>query len=214
MKYCTNCGSALNEGTVFCPNCGAKVADPTRQNNAQQNPAQQNAPQQQNPAPQQNPYYNQQNNAQYQQYQQNQYYQQQAQFAQTGGYIPPQKPIHFGQRNIAVAIILSLVTCGIYGLYWMYKIVEELNEASENNGTSGGMVILLSIVTCGIYMFYWMYKAGGYVNTAKTRRNIPSDSNSGIIYLVLCIFGLSIVSYCLIQNELNQIAAYHGAPKA
>ena len=177
MKYCTNCGSALNEGTVFCPNCGAKVADPTRQNNAQQNPAQQNAPQQQNPAPQQNPYYNQQNNAQYQQYQQNQYYQQQAQFAQTGGYIPPQKPIHFGQRNIAVAIILSLVTCGIYGLYWMYK-------------------------------------AGGYVNTAKTRRGMPSDSNSGIIYLVLCIFGLSIVSYCLIQNELNQIAAYHGAPKA
>ena len=204
MKYCTNCGAQIPDGSKFCTVCGTPVPA--------QDQAQRSAPQQDQT--QQNPYYNQQNNAQYQQYQQNQYYQQQAQFAQNGGYIPPQKPIHFGQRNIAVSIILSLVTCGIYGLYWMYKIVEELNEASENNGTSGGMVILLSIVTCGIYMFYWMYKAGGYVNTAKTRRGMPSDSNSGIIYLVLCIFGLSIVSYCLIQNELNQIAAYHGAPKA
>lgn len=133
----------------------------------------------------------------------------------------PQQPyaqpvgISFGQRNIAVAIILSIVTCGIYGIYWLIKMADELNEASGHyDGTSGGMVFLLSLVTCGIYQLYWYYKAGEYANEAKARRNLYCDSSSGIIYLLLGLFGFGIVSYALIQNELNKIAAFHGAPKA
>ncbi|MBR3145378.1 MAG: DUF4234 domain-containing protein [Clostridia bacterium] len=127
----------------------------------------------------------------------------------------PVGPISFGQRNIAVAIILSIITCGIYGIYWLIKLVDELNEASGNmNGTSGGMVFLLSLITCGIYGLYWYYKAGEMVNQAKYRRNMYTDSSSGIVYLLLGIFGLGIITYALIQNELNKIAAFHGAPAA
>ena len=130
----------------------------------------------------------------------------------------PQQPagsISFGQRNIAVAIILSIVTCGIYGIIWLIQLVDQINEAAGNpNGTSGGMVFLLTLITCGIYGMYWFYKAGEYLNTAKSQRGLPTDPNAGIIYLVLCIFGLSIVAYALAQNELNKIAEYHGAPRA
>jgi uncharacterized Zn finger protein (UPF0148 family) len=28
MKYCSNCGAEIPEGTKFCPNCGTKVVDP------------------------------------------------------------------------------------------------------------------------------------------------------------------------------------------
>ena len=31
-------------------------------------------------------------------------------------------------RNIAVCIILSLVTCGIYNVYWQYKQMESVND--------------------------------------------------------------------------------------
>ena len=75
--------------------------------------------------------------------------------------------------------------------------------------TSGGMVFLLSIITCGIYMLYWMYKAGEKVQAAQAKRGLPYDSNSGILYLILSLFGFSIVSYCLIQNELNKMATPH-----
>ena len=34
----------------------------------------------------------------------------------------------------------------------------------------------------------------------------PQSSNSGVLYLILSILGLSIVSYALIQNELNNLA--------
>lgn len=112
------------------------------------------------------------------------------------------------ERNIVTCIILSIVTCGIYGIYWFICIVNDLNEASDSqNDTSGGIVFLLGIVTCGIYTLYWMYKAGEKVNAAQAKRGMASDSNNSLIYLLLTLFGLGIVTYCLIQNELNKMAA-------
>lgn len=111
------------------------------------------------------------------------------------------------ERNIVTCIILSIVTCGIYGIYWEICIVNDLNVAADTpNDTSGGMVFILGLITCGIYMFYWMYKAGEKVQSAQAKRGLPADSNSGILYLILTLFGLGIVSYCLIQNELNKMA--------
>lgn len=110
-------------------------------------------------------------------------------------------------RNIGLCIVLSIITCGIYAIVWLVQLVNDLNAAAkEPNATSGGVVFLLSIITCGIYMFYWMYKAGELVNKAKMLRGRPTDGSNGILYLVLSIFGLGIVSYALIQNELNQLA--------
>ena len=109
-------------------------------------------------------------------------------------------------RNIGVCILLSLVTCGIYGIVWLVQMVDELNAAANDpNATSGITVFLLSLITCGIYQLYWFYKAGQQVNQAKTARGMAVDSNISILYLVLGIFGLSIVTYALLQNELNQL---------
>ncbi len=111
-------------------------------------------------------------------------------------------------RSVGLAIVLSIITCGIYGIYWYVSMANDLNTASDNpSGTSGVAVWLLTIVTCGIYGLYWMYKAGEKLNKAKALRNMPADSNSGIVYLILSIFGLGIVSYALIQSELNKMAA-------
>lgn len=41
------------------------------------------------------------------------------------------------ERNIAMCIILSLVTCGIYGLYWFVCLTEDTNAAANEEGTSG-----------------------------------------------------------------------------
>ena len=109
------------------------------------------------------------------------------------------------ERSVAVAIILSIITCGIYGLYWLACMSDDLNALTGCNETSGGTVVLLSIVTCGIYNWYWLYKAGEKVDMLKSRNGVQS-SNSSIIYLLLGIFGLSIVSYALIQDEINNHA--------
>ena len=58
------------------------------------------------------------------------------------------------RRNIAVCIVLTLVTCGIYGIYWIVCLTNDVNTVSGDvNGTSGGMVVLLTIVTCEFTAF-------------------------------------------------------------
>ena len=94
----------------------------------------------------------------------------------------------------------------IYGLYWFVVLTDDTNRMLENaqNETSGGMALLFTIITCGIYGLYWMYKEGEKIDRIKTSRGIPS-SNSGILYLILGLVGFSIISYALIQNELNNL---------
>lgn len=131
---CPNCGSNNPDGTAFCANCGSPVSNGAPNNGAIPPQAQPNF---QGSAP-------------------------------NGGMTPP--PVfngnpfpggHIEQRNIALCIILSIITCGIYGLYWIYKLTEDVNTLKgDPNATSGGIVILLGIITCGIYMWYWLYKAG------------------------------------------------------
>lgn len=109
------------------------------------------------------------------------------------------------KRNIALCVVLSLVTFGIYGIYWFIKLTDESNDVSGTPTASGGKAFLFSLITCSIYSFYWMYKLGEKIDTAKSNRGMASSS-SGVLYLVLSIFGLGIVSYCLAQNELNKLA--------
>ena len=108
--------------------------------------------------------------------------------------------IRMKQRNIVVCILLSLVTCGIYGIYWMLKLNDEINLlCGDTNATSGALVVIFSLITCGIYGFYWMYKMGEKCDFIK-----GVQGSSGILYLLLGIFGLSIVDFCLIQDTINK----------
>lgn len=103
-------------------------------------------------------------------------------------------------RSLATAIILSIVTCGIYAIVWFVSLTNEINKASGNtNDTSGGMAYFLSLVTCGIYEYYWAYKMG------EKRDAIANEKgSSGILYLVLMFLGLGIVVYALLQDALNK----------
>ena len=104
-------------------------------------------------------------------------------------------------RNIALCIVFSLITCGIYTLYWMYCLNEEVNSLSGNeNATGGALVIIFTIITCGIYGLYWYFKMGEKVDTIKGTPN----GSSNILFLILGIFGLGIINYCLIQDTVNK----------
>lgn len=55
------------------------------------------------------------------------------------------------KRSIGLAILFTILTCGIYGLYWMVQLTDESRMlAGDMDATSGGMVLLFSIITCGI----------------------------------------------------------------
>ncbi len=108
------------------------------------------------------------------------------------------------EKNIVVAVILSIVTCGIYGIYWFITMTEDVNALCDDDyKTSGGMAFLFSLITCGIYGWYWSYKMGEKVDKIK---GVGPAGNSNILYLILSIFGFGIVNYCLIQDTINKNA--------
>lgn len=109
------------------------------------------------------------------------------------------------EKNIALCIILSLVTCGIYGIYWFVTLTDDTNTIAGEPGTSGIMAFVLTIITCGIYGLYWAYKCGEKIDKAHQNRG-EAASNGGILYLILFLFG-GVIAYALIQNEINKFAA-------
>ncbi len=114
------------------------------------------------------------------------------------GYVPT-------KRELVTCIILSLVTCGIYMYYWMYKLNDDMGGISGRQEMSSGMVVLLSIVTCGIYAMIWSYQQGQKVDELKKRNGLSTD-NTALVYLLLTIFGFSIITVALMQNEVNGVA--------
>ncbi len=110
------------------------------------------------------------------------------------------------QRNIAVCIVLSIITCGIYGFYWQYRMIEEADYITGNpDPKDPALVIFLCLVTCGIYQIIWMYNTGKRYDEMSFQQG-RGVTNYGVILLLLSFFGCAIVDYILIQDELNKYA--------
>ena len=85
-------------------------------------------------------------------------------------------------------------------------MTDESNSISDEEYSSGAMSLLFTIITCGIYAIYWNYQMGRKLAEAGKKYNLAIADNS-ILYLFLSIFGLGIVSNCLIQSDLNRFSA-------
>lgn len=177
--FCAKCGTPNEDNSKFCCGCGEPLVQNAEPVQAPQGFATGN------PAPE--------------------YTQQAYNYQQPPVNMPYKAPI--ASRSIATCLILTIVTCGFYGIYWLIKLVDDLNTAAQTTEESSGItVFLLGLVTCGIYIFYWYYKAGDKVNKIKALSGQPAGEAS-ILYLLLGVFGLGIVNYVLIQSELNKVAA-------
>ena len=108
------------------------------------------------------------------------------------------------QRSIIAVILLTLITCGLYNLYWIVVTQDELNTYTRENETSGILVLLFSIITCGIYLFFWYYKISKRIYAIQIEKGFMGGDNS-ILNVLLAIFGLPIVGNCIIQNDLNKL---------
>ena len=108
------------------------------------------------------------------------------------------------KRSLLQCIILSIVTCGIYAIYWFYKLVQETNEMTKPaEPKEPGMVIVLTLVTCGIYQMYWLYLLGERLDAMDVQAG-RQGQNRALLYLILAITGFGIADYAFIQYEINK----------
>ena len=108
--------------------------------------------------------------------------------------------------DIAAGIILSIVTCGLYNIYWNYLQFEAMNALLGRREYRFWPWLLLSIVSCGIYHIYYEYKMGSDLQVWLAAQGRPVQNNLAIIGLVFSCVGLTIIADAVYQHELNKLA--------
>lgn len=89
------------------------------------------------------------------------------------------------KRSLPVSIALTIITCGLYVLYWVYKITSSLKEATLARG-----------LRCSKYL--------GPVCIALTVISLAVAPNlEEFAWVVLA--GIGIVPYALMQDSLNDL---------
>ena len=55
------------------------------------------------------------------------------------------KPV-IQKRDIALCVILSFLTCGLYGLYWFVTMTDETNSLSDEQSSSGAAALIFTLL--------------------------------------------------------------------
>ena len=109
----------------------------------------------------------------------------------------------FSKREPVLVLVFSIITCGIYYLYWIYKVSEELGTYLQNDNNP--ILELILCFFCAPYTIYWSYKTGQQIFVAQDRAGLPRPQDNAIVYLILCLFGLGPIAALIIQSTLNEI---------
>lgn len=185
---CPQCGSQIPDSSGFCPSCGASVSAGQQQADPFADGKQ--------------PGFNSQPN----------YGQSPAPYGAA-----PQTPIKT-DRSIAAYILLSIVTCGIYGLWFFYRLAKDVNTMCTGDGESTpglAAFILLSMLTCNFYAYYWYYKVGNRLAANAPRYGLSFQENGTSVLLwslvgcITCGIGGLVAMYLIIKNTNALATAYN-----
>lgn len=114
------------------------------------------------------------------------------------------------RRNIAMVIVLTFVTCGIYWFFWFYNTTVELKRTSGRAELNPGVDLALAIVTCSLWGLYALYRNAQIAHATLAARGVPHQDHSQLI-LILNIVALvvgvtSLVSMGVLQDDFNHLA--------
>lgn len=126
------------------------------------------------------------------------------------------------KRSLAGFIILSVITLGIYTLYWIYKLAQDVNTICEGDGksTSGLLKYLFfGLITFGIYDLIWLYMLGDRLQDNAPRYSLSFKESGAHVLLwfllgALVIVGPFISMYIIIKNTNALAVAYNALPLA
>lgn len=109
------------------------------------------------------------------------------------------------ERGVGFAIVLSIVTLGIYAIYWIYKSFAEV-KAHRGEGMSG----IVGLLSCLILLGY--FKLGQYIGRMYRAEGNDNPPVSGLTGLWLFVpYVGSFIYIAKIQGALNSYWQAKGA---
>ena len=110
--------------------------------------------------------------------------------------------IPVNKRKIGICILLSIVTFGIYQIYWEYLLVKNTRAIQKDDSSCTGEMLCLVFVP--FYSLFWWFTRGKIIKDKFAEHGYSAIGNE-IAYLILSIFGLAIVSMAIMQNDFNSL---------
>jgi hypothetical protein len=101
------------------------------------------------------------------------------------------------RRDIIVVYLLSIITFGIYLIYWLVQTKKEMNSLGAAIPTAWLLIIPIANL-------YWIWK---YCEAFAV--NVKKDNNT-ILWFLLYFF-VGIIMPAIIQSELNKLATPQAA---
>lgn len=126
---------------------------------------------------------------------------------QPGGEVP--ESVDGAFYSVGLVILLTIVTCGIWGILWAYRSNEDLKEYNRD-GLGGVLAVVICLLVAVVLMFTMpgeikkMYEHDG--------RESPVEPLLGLWFL-LPIVG-NIIWYVKVQGALNEFWVSKGATAA
>ncbi len=116
------------------------------------------------------------------------------------------------RRSPLSVILLTIITCGLYLIYWYYKIYKELKLFTNKTPTGNNFWLdfIINLLTCGLWGIYVDFKISKLLHQIRIENNLKGDDSS-IIILILDSFSiftfhlLWILTSAIQQDEWNQI---------
>ncbi len=104
-------------------------------------------------------------------------------------------------RNIVTVIVLSIVTCGIYDLYWTYVTMDALDK----EGQASNMPVIAQFLLCFFYVGFLLFglNAENNLNAIKAKRGMEAADNK-VLWMVLGLL-VPVVLVILVQLEINKL---------
>ncbi len=115
------------------------------------------------------------------------------------------------KKDFLKVILLSLVTCGIYGIIFLYEYDRELRlmlAHTPKRPMEFLPALLLGILTCGLFMYYWYYTVFRAEADEAASLGVVFDVEDPIVMTICMIVPFfSIYLLCDNFNKLMEKAA-------
>lgn len=98
------------------------------------------------------------------------------------------------ERNPIVVILLIVITCGIYGLYWFYATAKEMNDLGKLEKSAGNILVMFFVFSP---IAIWWYAKG-------ISELSGGEKGAGMMFALAIFFAPAF--YYMAQAELNKHA--------
>jgi hypothetical protein len=106
-------------------------------------------------------------------------------------------PSAFKEGSLGLQVVLFIITFGLYGAYWLYKVNSQLAAGTDADFDPMMRTLLAIVLSPFLIGLYWIWQ------TCEDAEAV-TDQDGPILFLFFLVF--SPVAWFLIQSGINQTA--------